>query len=105
MLKTEFAEWIRQTLFPVQAFEAAGGSVFHKRERSNASLHLGSIVAGAARRVWTEAVRWHQARRTVAELTACSDRTLQDIGIDRSEITSIAYFGGKERRRRQVNFD
>ncbi len=105
MLKTEFAEWIRQTLFPVQAFDHAGSGILYNRDRMNASLHIGNLVSGAVRRGWTEAVRWHRARRTVAALTACSDRTLQDIGIDRSEIVSVAYFGGDRHRRGQINFE
>lgn len=34
--------------------------------------------------------RWRDVRRTVAELDGLSDRELQDLGISRGDITTIA---------------
>jgi len=105
VLKTEFAEWIRQTVFPVQAFAGAGNTCLYYRDRTNASLHVGNLVSGIAGSVWTETVRWYRARRSAAALKACSDRMLRDIGIDRSEIDSIVFFGADGRRRGPIDFD
>lgn len=99
MSKLQLANWISQIMFPVQAYEGVGNARLYYRERTIASLRAGSVIAGAVVNLWTEVVRWQSARRTEAALRACSDRTLRDVGIDRSEITSIAYFGGRDRRR------
>ncbi|WP_161973652.1 DUF1127 domain-containing protein [Hwanghaeella grinnelliae] len=105
MQKTEFAEWIRQTLFPAQIVEPVGNVSLHYRVRTNASLHVGSLVSGTVVSVWTEVVRWHRARRAAAALMACSDTMLRDIGIDRSEIKSVVYDGDQGRRRGPFDFD
>lgn len=104
-MKLEFAEWIRQVFFPVQAFEGAGNSGLYCRERTNASLRFGGVVTRAFANLWGIVVCWHKARRTAAALHACSDRMLQDIGIDRSEITSIVFYGGDSRRRGPMDRD
>ena len=44
--------------------------------------------------------RWHAARRTAAELAALDDHILKDIGVDRTEITSLAAHGGFDASRR-----
>lgn len=94
MLKLEFAEWIRQVLFPVQAFEGAGSYGLHYRDRTNASLRPGGMVFRVIALVWREICRRRDAHRTILALQACSDHTLRDIGVDRSEIFSVAHLGG-----------
>lgn len=105
MLKQEFAEWIRQVFFPVQVFEGVGAANLYYRERTSASLQLGNMVARIAGGIWADAVRWRRRRCAVAGLHACSDRTLRDLGMDRSEILSIVNFGGFGRRRGPIDFD
>ena len=54
--------------------------------------------AGALQSAWT--AYWiHRAERaTVQMLHSLDDRTLKDIGLDRSEIESVAHNPGHERR-------
>lgn len=40
--------------------------------------------------VWDTVRRWRARRSTINALSALSDRTLRDIGIDRSEIIKVA---------------
>lgn len=105
MLKLEFAEWIRQNLFPVQAFEVAGNASLYYREGGSAPLRVGNTFSQAVIDLWTETVRWRRALLAAAAMRACNDRTLRDIGIDRLEIASIIYFGGQGRRRGPIDFD
>ena len=57
---------------------------------------------------WTTAIKWllqryreHRGRRrAIAELRSVDPRTLKDIGIDRTEFTSIVYGDPRGRRRR-----
>jgi len=42
-------------------------------------------------RAWSGMRRLHRAGRTMAALGRLDDRTLRDIGIDRSQIPGIAY--------------
>lgn len=105
MPKTEYAELIRQILFPTRIYQTTGNACLFYRDRTNASLHVGNLVSGAVGIVWTEAVRWYRARQAAAALMACSDRMLRDIGIDRSEINSVVYYGGKRRRHGPVDID
>jgi uncharacterized protein YjiS (DUF1127 family) len=51
---------------------------------------------------WIRFWRWRSLNATVAVMHGLDDRMLKDIGIDRSEIESIAYTSGAERRRRYV---
>ena len=59
-------------------------------------------VAGAAKVFWAEYWRRKAEQDTVLVLRSLDDRTLKDIGIDRSEIESVVYAGAqtaaKERR-------
>ena len=56
----------------------------------------GDRIAGAWRRYWQRRAK----RATVELLHSLDDRTLRDIGIDPSEITSYAYGDPDHRRRR-----
>ncbi len=40
--------------------------------------------------------QWRSRRTAIAELHGMEDRQLQDIGISRSEIESVVYFGGRD---------
>jgi len=51
---------------------------------------LATTVARLAQRAVAELVAGYKRRQAIAELSALSDRTLKDIGIDRSEIRSVA---------------
>lgn len=46
---------------------------------------------------WQALRRWQRIRSTMRELGALEDRTLRDIGIDRSEIESVARTAAKDR--------
>jgi uncharacterized protein YjiS (DUF1127 family) len=71
-------------------------------------LPSATFVAGTARSISASAAaalararKRRAARATVAELASLDDRTLQDIGIHRTEIVSVAYAKGLDRFRRQ----
>ncbi len=67
-------------------------------DRFLAVLHQGArTVVGAVER-WNGAV---QARRDIEAYSRLSDRTFRDLGINRSEIRSIAHHGTGDRSRRQ----
>jgi uncharacterized protein YjiS (DUF1127 family) len=53
----------------------------------------GLSLAGMATQVFAAVRKQLAIRATVAELRSLDDRTLQDIGIHRSEIESIAWVG------------
>jgi uncharacterized protein YjiS (DUF1127 family) len=55
----------------------------------------GDWIAGAWRRYWQRRAR----RATVELLSALDDRTLHDIGVSRSEISSLVYGRPGERTR------
>ena len=56
-----------------------------------------------ARSAWSHYLARRVRRRTFTALSALSDRTLADIGLNRSEIASMDLAGGRDatRRRRQ----
>lgn len=99
MNKMNIAEWIRQIFFPAPVVEGVGGLGLVYRERPSFSLEFGNLIVRTAIDLWVESRRRRQARRSAIALRACSDRTLRDLGIDRSEINSIVFFGGEGRRR------
>jgi uncharacterized protein YjiS (DUF1127 family) len=39
---------------------------------------------------------WRTRRAAIAQLHALEDRDLRDIGVSRSEIESVVYFGGRD---------
>lgn len=49
---------------------------------------------GLAAGLFRAAQGWSRRRRSIAELSALDDRMLKDIGLDRSEILSVAHSGG-----------
>jgi uncharacterized protein YjiS (DUF1127 family) len=63
--------------------------------------------SGAFQTVWTATIKplltryleHRRKRRALAELRSVDPRTLKDMGIDRSELTSIVYGNPKGRRR------
>ncbi len=61
------------------------------------------MVYRVTRAVAAAVVRWDgaiQARRDLEAYSRLSDRTLKDVGISRSEIHSIAHYGGRDSSRR-----
>lgn len=58
---------------------------------------LAARLAGWGRRRWDTYRRQRRYRKTVGALSALDDRTLHDIGLERSEITSYASRGGEGR--------
>jgi uncharacterized protein YjiS (DUF1127 family) len=60
---------------------------------------VGRAVVVAARSVVAALDRWQARRQALRQLYMLDRRTLKDIGIDRSELQSIAYGGVHGRRR------
>ena len=58
---------------------------------------LAARLTGWALRQRETYLAWRRFNRTVRSLGALDDRTLHDIGLDRSEITSYASRGGEGR--------
>jgi uncharacterized protein YjiS (DUF1127 family) len=68
--------------------------------RRRIGLALGVSLKGRLHRVWQGYWEWQRRRTTVRILSALDERTLRDIGISPSEITSYAYGDPDQRRRR-----
>ena len=62
-------------------------------------IWLGAALKQGLLRAWRAYWDWQHRRTTVRILSALDERTLRDIGINPSEITSYAY-GNPEHRRR-----
>jgi uncharacterized protein YjiS (DUF1127 family) len=58
---------------------------------------LTAKLAGWVVTRWEAHLAWRRYQRTVRSLGALDDRTLHDIGLERSEITSYASRGGDGR--------
>jgi uncharacterized protein YjiS (DUF1127 family) len=58
---------------------------------------LTSRLAGWGRRRWQAHLVRRRYLKTVRALSALDNRTLHDIGLERSEITSYASHGGEDR--------
>jgi uncharacterized protein YjiS (DUF1127 family) len=67
-----------------------------QRRRSGLGRAIKGRLVGAWRGYWD----WQRRRTTVRILAALDERTLKDIGINPSEITSYAYGDPEQRRRR-----
>lgn len=52
-----------------------------------------SRVGGFAGSLFAGLADWHRVRRNTLELSALSDESLKDIGIERSQIERIARYG------------
>ena len=61
---------------------------------------LGTAIKARFVGVWRAYWDWQRRRTTVRILAALDERTLKDIGINPSEITSYAYGDPDQRRRR-----
>jgi uncharacterized protein YjiS (DUF1127 family) len=67
-----------------------------QRRSSRLGLAFKKRLVGTWRAYW----EWQRRRTTVRILAALDERTLRDIGINPSEITSYAYGDPDQRRRR-----
>jgi uncharacterized protein YjiS (DUF1127 family) len=54
------------------------------------SLELGSVLGNRTKAAWQRYRVWRHRRATARALEGLSDRTLKDIGLDRSEIESVS---------------
>lgn len=61
---------------------------------------IGRLVSAAAETI----ARWHRQAATRSALTACSDRVLADIGIERDDIPAIARASTGRSRTAPVNW-
>ena len=62
-----------------------------------ASLPLFARAAMAARSAWQGYRQRRRLKDTIITLEGLDDRTLKDIGLDRSEIESVVLTGGRDR--------
>jgi len=74
------------------------GAPYGAAEGSLTPSLAGSLLAFVGR-IATDLVRYRSFRKAEMELHALDDRMLNDIGINRSEITSSLVNAGNERRR------
>ena len=80
-----------------QANAAAAPTADGRRRLSTLAAGIGSLIA----RGWRAYRGWRVRRATILILRSLDRRMLHDIGIDPSEIESLVYDAGRERRRRQ----
>jgi uncharacterized protein YjiS (DUF1127 family) len=86
---------------PSKKKEMIMSSTFLQTETSDWS-DTGSTKTGLARRLIVAVGKWREKRRALAELSSLDDRMLRDIGLDRSEITSVLSDRTGERRIRSA---
>jgi len=60
-------------------------------------------LRNAARRAWAAYWTWRAQHATATILHALDDRTLKDIGIDRSEIESVVWVARAGRKERRIS--
>jgi uncharacterized protein YjiS (DUF1127 family) len=72
--------------------------ITYRRRRLGLAVGVGR--KGRLQRVWRAYWEWQRRRATVRILSALDERTLRDIGINPSELTSYAYGDPDQRRRR-----
>src|SRR4029453_7743572 len=72
--------------------------ITYRRRRLGRAVGVG--LKGRLQQVWRAYWEWQRRRATVRILSALDERTLRDIGINPSEITSYAYGDPDQRRRR-----
>jgi uncharacterized protein YjiS (DUF1127 family) len=68
--------------------------------RRRLQIGVGAGLKSRLQRAWVAYWEWQRRRTTVRILSALDERTLRDIGINPSEITSYAYGDPEQRRRR-----
>ena len=69
---------------------------------NNAQLPALDRMLGLSRRAWAAYWTRRAEQATVAILHSLDDRSLKDIGIDRSEIESVVYAARHERQERRI---
>ncbi len=60
----------------------------------------GAALADAFAQALADFAKWRRRRKAIADLRALSDRSLADIGIERSEIRSVVMSGSRDASRR-----
>ncbi len=60
--------------------------------------HIEEAIGAAVRRLAARIRNMRRRRRDAQQLMTLNDRMLKDIGIDRSEIMSFVYGGGRTKR-------
>ncbi len=77
-----------------------GTFVFSATAPARVFAAAAGVIAGASRGIWTATVRWSDRRRAAAHLRGLDDAFLRDIGLHRSEIDSVVYYGRSDGSRR-----
>jgi uncharacterized protein YjiS (DUF1127 family) len=83
---------------------SASSSLRRAESESHVAARTFNAVASAVARFFAEAAAHYRAARDIRQLQALSDQTLRDIGVHRSEITSMVHmrtFRGVDRRHGQ----
>jgi uncharacterized protein YjiS (DUF1127 family) len=70
-------------------------------DRPSTSSRFVALANSVVRSVWA----WHRRRLTIRRLQELDDRSLRDIGLDRSEIGSVVYGGGHRRNPSWTHID
>ena len=82
-----YAAFAPATLQPPMYFKAR---VERAHMLGDAIVAACRAVGRGAQRAWAAWRQWRAAREVYASLSDLDDRTLHDLGIDRSELTSVA---------------
>ncbi len=74
-----------------------------QRRPTHATLHLSAASRPTSRNGWREYLQRRRLKATIFTLRGLDDRTLRDIGLDRSEIESVVHSKGAGRRLRYLD--
>ena len=95
-------QWIDLEALVVGRIDATGQGALTVNTNRTVMAGFLTALSEAAHKAADAWVQWQTVRRTEAQLRNCSDAVLKDIGIHRSEISSLAV-GAKERRRANLD--
>jgi len=83
---------------------SASSSLTRAESESHVAARVFNAAASAVTQFFAQTVAHYRAARDIRQLQALSDQTLRDIGVHRSEITSMVHmrtFRGVDRRHGQ----